>query len=103
MKTKEQLAQALANNPKNIIDLSCPRGTLNPGLYLGFIKGYESRDKEIKALIAWNQVLMDYQNQMVTHIEQLERSSLKSKLKAIGNKYWLFFQRLDLPWYVYLP
>lgn len=100
---KNDLALDLANSPKHIIDLSCPRGTLNPGLYFGFIKGWEAREEEIKRLKTWNQLLTSYHNECIAHIEQLESNTFKSKLKALYNEYWLFFQRSDIPWYIYLP
>lgn len=42
---KEELALAFANNTTKIDDIQCPRGCLNPGLYFGFIKGYEAAEK----------------------------------------------------------
>ncbi len=40
--TKEELAMELASSTKSITDIKCPRNVLNPGLYFGFIKGFEA-------------------------------------------------------------
>lgn len=45
MKTKEELAKEFANNLESIQDLRCPRDIINPGLWFGFMKGYEAYTK----------------------------------------------------------
>lgn len=48
MKTKEELALELAASNDPIKDIQCPRNCKNPGLYFGFIKGYEAAMKRIQ-------------------------------------------------------
>ena len=48
MKTKEQLALEFANTIKK--HSPPPRGVIDPGLYIGFMAGYEAREKELDEL-----------------------------------------------------
>lgn len=48
MKTKEELALELAASNEPIKDIQCPRNCKNPGLYFGFIKGYEAAVKQME-------------------------------------------------------
>lgn len=52
MKTKEELATELASSLEPIKDIQCPRDCRNPGLYFGFIKGYEAAMKQMEDKIA---------------------------------------------------
>lgn len=40
--TKEQQARDFADSIKSITDIQVPRYVVNPGLYIGFIKGWEA-------------------------------------------------------------
>lgn len=42
MKTREELAKELANNAESIKGkFQCPRDIKNPGIWFGFMEGYE--------------------------------------------------------------
>lgn len=41
-KPKEEQAKELGNSITNIKDIEVPRYVINPGLYIGFIKGWEA-------------------------------------------------------------
>jgi len=48
MKSKAQQALEFANTIQK--HESPPRGTMDAGLYIGFLKGWEARDKELEEL-----------------------------------------------------
>jgi len=48
MKTKEQQALEFANTIKK--HESPPRGTMDPGMYIGFLAGWKAREEEIERL-----------------------------------------------------
>jgi hypothetical protein len=47
---KFDLAAKLANSLTKIEDVDCPRNIINPGLYFGFIKGYEVLEDQVRGL-----------------------------------------------------
>ncbi len=56
----ENQASQLANMPTSIKDIDCPRGILNPGLYFGFIKGYEAAVRDHKSVSVKSKLLGSY-------------------------------------------
>lgn len=45
MKNKLDLAMEVANDFNSAKGIDCPRYILNPGIYFGYIRGWEARDE----------------------------------------------------------
>lgn len=82
MKTKE-LAKEFANNLESIKDIDCPRDVINPGLWFGFIKGYEAASNEITAVQLKADNILGLINQI--RIRDQEIDNLKLEIELVKN------------------
>lgn len=68
--TKEQQALECANHTTKI-DIDCPREALNPGLYFGFIKGWDAAVNELRATMTVSHFVDEY-NSVVEENKKLK-------------------------------
>lgn len=104
MKTKEELAQEFANSLENITDIKCPRDVINPGLWYGFMKGYEIAEDEYQEVTMWTpeelSQLLNTKDYLETKLEELKNNlkaeqSMYSKLQQENRNYKFEINRLE--------